>query len=58
MRRICCYCHKESRDKLKLPPGLPAGSVTHIICKACLPRANAEVDAAIKKLKERDNGKR
>lgn len=52
MKKQCMYCGRIYGNKLKLPPGLPPGTVSHGICRACGPRANAEVDAAIKKLKE------
>jgi len=58
MKRVCMYCKKIYGNSLKLPPGLPKGTVSHGIGPCCIAKANAEVDAAIKKLKERDNGKR
>ena len=47
MKKVCCYCKKEFGNPLKLPPGLPPGTVSHGICPACVPRANAEVDAIL-----------
>ena len=36
----------------KLPDSLPKGSISHGICKKCLPAYEAEVDRAIARLKE------
>lgn len=53
MKKICCYCKLEFSDKLKLPPGLPKGSVSHGICKKCEPLAEAELERALKLSKDK-----
>ena len=49
MKRVCCYGKRVYGNTLENPPGLPPGAVTHGICPACTPRANAEVDAILAK---------
>lgn len=50
MKRVCSYCREvyaETPDPL--PPGSPPNAVSHGICPKCLPRAEAELDEAIKR---------
>lgn len=52
MIKICCYCKKQFGDRMKPPPGLPPGCISHGICKDCAPIADAELDAMIAKNKQ------
>ena len=52
MKTKCCYCGKTGRNSLKPAPGLPDGAVSHVICRVCVARADAEVDAMIARQKE------
>lgn len=51
MKVKCCYCGAEWNNNKKLPPTLPPGTVSHGICKKCVPIANAEVDRLLKQKK-------
>lgn len=54
MKKVCSYCREiygETPDKP--PPGVPPDAVSHGICPKCLPRANAELDEALRRQKER-----
>lgn len=52
MKKVCCYCRRKYGDVPDDPPSLNTkGLVSHGICPDCVPRANAEVDAAIAKRK-------
>lgn len=49
MKVQCAYCKKTWNNNKRLPPTLPKGSVSHGICKDCVSKVNAELDALIGK---------